>query len=60
MRQNVPMSPSPFDAPVAWDSSLGGWAVKSYDLVRQALCDPERFTSEGGSIAENLARRPCW
>ncbi len=45
-----------FDAPVAWDSSLGGWAVKSYDLVRQALCDPERFTSEGGSIAENLAR----
>lgn len=55
MRQNVPMSPSPFDPPVAWDASLGGWTVKSYDLVRQALRDPQRFTSEGGAIAENLA-----
>jgi cytochrome P450 len=49
------VSASPLDAPVAWDASLAGWTVKSYDLVRQALRDPERFTSEGGAIAENLA-----
>lgn len=49
------MSSTAFDPPVAWDASLGGWTVKSYDLVRQALRDPERFTSEGGAIAENLA-----
>src|ERR1700727_2825329 len=50
-----PMRSAPFDAPVTWDASLAGWTVKSYDLVRQALRDPERFTSEGGAIAENLA-----
>lgn len=46
---------TPSDPPVAWDASLAGWTVKSYDLVRQALRDPERFTSEGGAIAQNLA-----
>ena len=50
-----PMSSTPYNPAVAWDASLAGWAVKSYDLVRQALRDPERFTSEGGAIAENLA-----
>jgi cytochrome P450 len=50
-----PMSSTSFDPPVAWDALLAGWTVKSYDLVRQALRDPERFTSEGGAIAENLA-----
>jgi cytochrome P450 len=49
------MSSTPFDPPVTWHASLAGWTVKSYDLVRQALHDPERFTSEGGAIAENLA-----
>jgi cytochrome P450 len=53
--QKVPRVSTPFDPPVAWDASLAGWTVKSYDLVRQALRDPERFTSEGGAIAENLA-----
>ncbi len=50
-----PTSSAAFDPPVVWDASLGGWTVKSYDLVRQALRDPQRFTSEGGAIAENLA-----
>jgi cytochrome P450 len=39
---------------VAWDPSLAGWTVASYDLVRQVLRDTDRFTSEGGAIAENL------
>lgn len=51
----VPMSSTPFDQAVAWDASLAGWTVKSYDLVRQVLRDPGRFTSEGGAIADNLA-----
>ena len=50
-----PTSSAASDPPVAWDASLGGWTIKSYDLVRQALRDPQRFTSEGGAIAENLA-----
>ncbi len=41
-------------APVAWDPSLAGWTVTSYDLVRQALRNPGQFTSEGGAIAANL------
>jgi cytochrome P450 len=49
------MSSTPFEPAVTWDASLAGWTVKSYELVRQALRDPERFTSEGGAIAENLA-----
>lgn len=41
-------------APLAWDPALQGWAVSGYDLVRQVLRDPARFTSEGGAIAANL------
>jgi cytochrome P450 len=39
----------------AWDPQLGGWTVSGYDLIRQGLRDPARFTSEGGAIAANLA-----
>jgi hypothetical protein len=48
------MSATRFDHAVAWDASLVGWTVKSYELVRQVLLDPARFTSEGGAIADNL------
>jgi cytochrome P450 len=40
---------------VRWDASLGGWSVTGYELVREGLRDPERFTSEGNPVAENLA-----
>ncbi len=42
------------EAQVAWNPSLGGWTVTGYDLVRQLLRDTDRFTSEGGPMAENL------
>ena len=40
--------------PVAWDPSLGAWTVTGYELVKQALRDTERFTSENGIMAANL------
>jgi cytochrome P450 len=45
---------SPILPPVFWDPALGGWAVTTYDLVREVLRDPSRFSSEGGPVAENL------
>lgn len=45
---------SPTPPAVAWNPALGGWAVSSYDLVREVLRDTARFTSEGTAIAENL------
>src|SRR4051794_12184469 len=39
---------------VAWDPSLGAWTVTGYELVKQALRDTERFTSENGIMAANL------
>jgi cytochrome P450 len=39
---------------IAWDPLLAGWTVAGYDLVRQVLRDTDRFTSEGGAMAENL------
>jgi cytochrome P450 len=40
-------------APV-WDEKLRGWSVTRYEDCLAVLRDPERFTSEGGAIAENL------
>src|SRR5579871_2292001 len=39
---------------VFWDSAINGWAVTSYELVREVLRDPSRFSSESGPVAENL------
>jgi cytochrome P450 len=40
---------------VSWSEQLGGWSVSSYELVRIALEQPRRFSSEGNEIARNLA-----
>jgi cytochrome P450 len=40
--------------PVAWDPELSAWTVTGYELVKQALRDTARFTSENGIMAANL------
>ena len=42
------------EAPVAWNDTVGFWALSRYAEVHEVSCDPERFSSRGGILTMEI------
>ncbi len=42
------------EAPVAWNDTVGFWALSRYAEVHEVSCDPKRFSSKGGILTMEI------
>ena len=42
------------EAPVAWNDTVGFWALSRHAEVHEVSCDPQRFSSKGGILTMEI------